>query len=199
MPYTTTPQAPTTPLPPVSPRPPASTGPAPSATHSRGLSVPALADVTKVATYSAALGGIYLSVGFLFYYAMKEKLFTDSGTMPAGLAKAFHGSFFASVPGNNASWTLLGLLELLIVVILAVSLLSGEFLPQRRKPILLTGLSVSLFAYAFMAVANEMIGNNPTVIELFTYFGVTVAAMFLIRQMSPYRPMNWLAGNTDQA
>jgi hypothetical protein len=42
-----------------------------------------------------------------------------------------------------------------------------------------------------------MIGNTPTVIELFTYFGVTIAVMFLIRQMSPYRPMSWLAGGAD--
>jgi hypothetical protein len=153
----------------------------------------------KVVTYSATLAGIYLSVGFLFYYAMKEKLFTDSGTMPAPLAKAFDGSFFASVPGNNASWFLLGLLEALIVVMLAASLLTGEFLPQRRKPILLAGLSVSLFAYGFMGIANDMIGNNATVIELFTYFGMTIVAMFIIRQMAPYRPMSWLGGGADDS
>jgi hypothetical protein len=193
MSYIETPSAPAPSRPPAVPRPPA------AAPHRRELSVPGLAATGKWVTYSTTLTGIYLSVGFLFYFAMKEKLFTDSGTMPAGLVRAFHGSFFASVPGDNASWTLLGLLELLIVVILAVSLLSGEFLPQRRKPILLMGLSVSLVAYAFMALANDMTGNNATVIELFTYFGVTVAAMFLIRQMSPYRPMSWLAGAADEA
>jgi hypothetical protein len=78
-----------------------------------------------------------------------------------------------------------------------VSLVRGEFLPQRRKPILLAGLSVSVFAYAVMIVANAMIGNNPTVIELFTYLGVTAVVMFLVRQMSPYRPMSWLAGESD--
>jgi hypothetical protein len=167
--------------------------------HKRELSVPTLAEVTKVVTYAMTLAGVYLSVGFLFYFAMKEKLFTDSGNMPAGLAKAFHGSFFASVPGNNASWFLLGLLEMLICVLLAISLLTGEFLPQRRKPILLTGLSVSLFAYAFMGIAENMIGATATVIELFTYFGVTIAAMFMIRQLAPYRTMNWLIGEPDQA
>jgi hypothetical protein len=153
-----------------------------------------MSEITKFVTYGAALGGIYLSVGFLFYFAMKEKLFTDGGTMPAPLQKLFAGSFFASVPGDNAAWVLLGLLEALVVVLLAVSLLRGEFLPQRRKPILLAGLSVSLLAFGVMGLANDMIGNNATVIELFTYFGVTIVAMFLIRQMSPYRPMSWLAG-----
>jgi len=137
-----------------------------AAPRTRDHSLPALSEITKVVTYSAALAGIYLSVGFLFYFAMKEKLFTDSGTMPAPLQKLFAGSFFASVPGDNAAWVLLGLLEAAVVVLLLVSLLRG--------------------------------GNNATVIELFTYFGVTIAAMFLIRQMSPYRPMSWLAGEAEE-
>jgi hypothetical protein len=157
-------------------------------------SVPTFAQVAKIATYGATLSGIYLAVGFLFYYASREKLITDSGTMPAGLAKSFDGSLFASVPGNNASWILLGMVEALVVVLLAVSLLTGEFLPQRRKPILLGGLSVSLFAYGLMVLANAMIGNNATVAELFTYFGMTLIVMFLVRQMAPYRPLSWLAG-----
>ena len=59
-------------------------------------------------------------------------------------------------------------------------------------------LTLLVLAYAVMIVANAMIGNNPTVIELFTYLGVTAVVMFLVRQMSPYRPMSWLAGESDQ-
>ena len=81
-----------------------------------------------------------------------------------------------------------------MVVLLAVGLLRGEFLPRRRKPFLLAGLSVSVLAYGVMIIANAMIGNDPTVIELFTYLGVTAIVMAVIRQMSPYRPMSWLAG-----
>jgi len=47
-------------------------------------------------------------------------------------------------------------------------------------------------------VANDMIGNTATVIELFTYFGVTVVVMVLVRQLSPYRPMSWLAGGKEE-
>jgi hypothetical protein len=166
--------------------------------HSRAGIHLGVGDITKVATYAATLAGIYLSVGFLFYYAAYEKLITNSGTMPAALVGLFKGSFFASVPGDNAAWFLLGLLEASIVVLLALSLLSGEFLPQRRKPILLAGLGVSLLAFGVMGLANNMIGNTPTVIELFTYFGVTIVVMVLVRQMSPYRPMSWLAGGADE-
>jgi len=154
---------------------------------------PTLAAITKVSTYATTLAGIYLSVGFLFYYAAHEKLIANSGTMPAALQKLFSGSFFASVPGDNAAWTLLGLIEASIVVLLLVSLIRGEFLPQRRKPV-----SVSVLAYSVMIVANAMIGNNATVIELFTYLGVTAIVMFVVRQMSPYRPMSWLAGEADE-
>ena len=159
---------------------------------------PTLAAITKVSTYATTLAGIYLSVGFLFYYAAHEKLIANSGTMPAALQKLFSGSFFASVPGDNAAWTLLGLIEASIVVLLLGSLIRGEFLPQRRKPVLLAGLSVSVLAYSVMIVANAMIGNNATVIELFTYLGVTAIVMFVVRQMSPYRPMSWLAGEADE-
>jgi hypothetical protein len=159
---------------------------------------PTLAAVTRVATYATTLSGVYLSVGFLFYFAAKEKLFTDGGTMPAGLQKTFAGSLFASVPGDNAAWLLLGLLEAAVVVLLAISLARGEFLPQRQKPILFAGLGVSMLSFGVMGLANDMVGNNATVIELFTYFGVTAVVMFLVRQMSPYRPMGWLAGEADR-
>jgi len=164
----------------------------------RTYSLPALAEITKFTTYGATLAGIYLSVGFLFYYAAHDKLIVNAGTMPAGLAKAFQGSFFASIPGDNAAWVLLGLIEASVVVLLALSLLRGEFLPHRRKPILLAGLSVSMLAYGVMIVANAMTGNNPTVIELFTYLGVTAVVTFVVRQMPPYRPMSWLAGEAEE-
>jgi hypothetical protein len=167
-------------------------------TRPQAATRPALADITKLATYGTTLAGIYLSVGFLFYYAAHEKLITNSGTMPAPLQKLFAGSFFASVPGDNAAWVLLGLLEASIVVLLIVSLARGEFLPQRRKPVLLSGLGVALLAFGVMGLANDMIGNNATVIELFTYFGVTAIVMMLVRQMSPYRPMSWLAGGENE-
>jgi hypothetical protein len=150
--------------------------------------------VGKFFTYATTLAGVYLSVGFLFYYAAHEKLVTDSGTMPAGLVAAFHGSFFAKVPGDNAAWLLLGIVEASVVALLAISLLRGEFLANRTKPVLLAGLSLSLLAFGIMIVANAMIGNNATVIELFTYFGLTFVVMFLVRHLAPYRSLNWLSG-----
>jgi hypothetical protein len=83
--------------------------------RSREASTTRIADV---ASYWLIIGATYMTFGFLFYYAAKEKLFDDSGTMPTGLAKGFHGSFIASFPGVNACWTLLGLLEGLVFLVL---------------------------------------------------------------------------------
>jgi hypothetical protein len=154
---------------------------------------PTVASVTKLVTYSATLAGVYLSVGFLFYYAAKDKL--TAGAMPAGLQKVFAGSLFASVPGDNAAWILLGLIEASIVVILAISLARGEFLPTHRKPILLSGLSVAMFATGLMGFANDMTGNDAGAAELFTYFGLIAVVLLLVRQLAPYRPLGWLSGN----
>jgi hypothetical protein len=78
---------------------------------------PSIEAIGRIATYATSLAGIYLSVGFLFYFAAKEKLVDDGGTMPAALQKLFSGSFFASVPGDNAAWILLGLIEAAVVIL----------------------------------------------------------------------------------
>ena len=69
-------------------------------------------------SYWLISAGIYFTFGLLFYYSAKEKLIDNSGTMPAGLAKTFHGTFVASFPGTNTSWVLIGLLEALVFVVI---------------------------------------------------------------------------------
>jgi len=158
---------------------------------------PTVASATKLITYAATLASVYLSVGFLFYYAAKEKL--TAGAMPAPLKKEFAGSLFASLPGDNAAWILLGLIEASIVVLLAVSLIRGEFLATHRKPFLLTGLSVGMFATGLMGFTNDMVGSTSGGLELFTYFGLIAVVMMLVRQLAPYRPMGWLSGDDTPA
>lgn len=146
-------------------------------------------------TYATTLGGVYLSVGFLFYFAAKEKLLgAGAGTMPAGLQKEFSGSLLASVPGLNAAWTLLGAAEAAVVVLLAVSLLRGEFLPTRAKPVLFAGLGLSMLSFGLMGLANDMVGDVALALTVFTYMGLTAVVMVLIRQLAPYRSPNWLGG-----
>jgi hypothetical protein len=163
------------------------------------LTRPSAATLAKLITYATSLAGIYLSVGFLFYYAAKEKLIDNSGTMPTGLRKEFAGSLFASIPGDNTSWILLGLVEAAVVILLAASLAHGEFLTNHRKPFLLAGLGTAMFALGLMGLANNMVGDNATALELFTYFGLIPILIILIRQMPPYRSLDWLAGGKDKS
>jgi len=139
------------------------------------------------ALYWSVMSGIYLAFGFLWYYAAKEKLFDQNGDMPAGLAKAYKGSFLESLPGLNAAWLLLGLLEGVVFLVILASLLTGEFLPARPKPILLFGLGLSMATFAVMAFAQNMIADHESVASLFTYMTGTAVIVLLVRMLPPYR------------
>jgi len=143
--------------------------------------------VTDAVTYWAGIGGIYIAYGFLWFYSAKEKLFDQDGNMPAGLAKAYSGHFIDSFPGVNTSWLLLGLLEAVAFLVIVASLVTGEFLPHRSKPILLAGLGVSMLTFALMTFAQNMVANFDSVASLFTYLGVTAVIYALIRLVPPFR------------
>jgi hypothetical protein len=166
-------------------------------TGAHAITRPTVSRLAALVTYATSLAGVYLSVGFLFYFAAKEKLITNGAVMPTGLRKEFAGSLFASVPGDNLSWALLGVIEASIVVLLAISLVRGEFLTTRRKPFLLAGLGVAMLALGVMGLANDMVGDNATVLELFTYLGLIAVLMFMIHQLPPYRSVGWISGTNE--
>lgn len=149
-----------------------------AAPTTRSLSVSGIADA---AAYWTAAAGIYIAYGFLWYFSAKEKLFDDNGKMPAGLAKSYSGHFIDSFPGTNAAWLLLGLLEGAAFLVIVASLVRGEFLPHRQKPILIAGLGLSLFTFGLMTFAQNMIGNHDSVASLFTYMGVTGVVLALVK------------------
>jgi hypothetical protein len=113
--------------------------------------------------------------------------------MPAGLAKSYHGTFVASFPGTNTSWLLVGMLEALVFVVIVASVLSGEFLPSRRKPILLSGLGLSMLTFAIIAWGENITAQFAIVAELFQYLVGTAVVIVLVLLMPPYRKINWLS------
>jgi len=137
--------------------------------------------------YWAVMAGVYLSFGFLWYYAAKEKLIDDGGAMPTGLAKAYAGSFINSFPGLDVTWTLLGIVEAVAFLGVVASLLTGEFLPTRRKPILTGALGVSLLTFGLLIFGQELIGETEGVASMFGYFGATVVTLLLIQVLPPRR------------
>jgi hypothetical protein len=146
------------------------------------------------ASYWLLSASIYFTFGLLFFFSAKEKLIDNSGTMPAPLAKTFHGTFVASFPGTNTAWVLIGLLEALVFVVIAASVLTGEFLPTRRKPILLSGMALSMFTFAMIAWGENLTGGFATVAELFEYLVGTAVLIVLVLLMPPYRKSQWLSG-----
>jgi hypothetical protein len=147
------------------------------------------------AVYAFALAGVYLLVGTLFFYSGKSKLFDSSG-MPDGLAKQFSGTFLRTVPGLNASWRILGIFEFAVFLLTIGSLLTLEFLPKKRKPLLLTSLGLSILTFSMLAVGQNAIGQNEGVASLYVYAGSTVALLFLVMQFPPYRSGNWISGRS---
>ena len=167
-------------------------------THSDDAHVrPRTAVTADIASYWLIITGTYLTVGFLFYYSAKRVLFDQGGVMPSGLAAQYKGSFIASFPGANVSWFLIGLVMFVVFLGVVASLVAREFLPSRRKPILLGSLGLSMFAYGLMVFAENMIGNTDSVNSLFGYFSGTAVVIILLLVMPPYRNAAWLSSLTS--
>jgi hypothetical protein len=149
------------------------------------------------APYWLFIAGIYAAYGVLWYFGAKEKLIDQSGTMPAGLAKGFQGTFLASFPGIDAAWLLLGVLEAFAFLLFVASVVAGEFLPQRRKPLLLAAIGVSIASFAAMIFAQSTIGDHASVASLFTYMFGTVVVMAAILALTPARVRQWAAVSTE--
>jgi hypothetical protein len=137
--------------------------------------------------YWAVVVAIYMGFGFLWYYSAKEKLIDQNGVMPDGLAKGYAGSFVDSFPGLNATWVLLGIVEAVAFLGFIASIVTGEFLPNRRKPILIASLGVSMFTIGLLIFGQEMVGEFEGVASLFGYFGATVVTLLLVSLLPPRR------------
>jgi hypothetical protein len=145
-----------------------------------------------IAVYALVLAGIYLLVGVLFFYAGKEKIIDGHGAPPP-IAKQFSGTFLDTIPGVDAAWTILGILESLIFVLVVVSLVRLEFLPNHRKGFLLSALGLAIFTFSILAMGQNVTGENEGVAELFTYAGATGVLIFLVLLMPPYRGGDWVS------
>ena len=143
--------------------------------------------------YGLVLAGIYLLVGVLFFYAGKEKIFDGLGA-PAGIEKQFSGTFLATIPGVDAAWTILGILEFAIFVVTVVSLVRLEFMPDRRKPFMLSALALAIFTFSILAIGQNVVGETSGVAELFLYAGATGVLLGLVLLLPPYGSANWISG-----
>jgi hypothetical protein len=144
--------------------------------------------------YWATLVGVYLMVGGLMFYSGKEKLFDDDGNAPPGVKEQFKGTFIDTIPGTDAAWVILGILEFGIFVLLVASLLRLEFLPHRDKSLLQVGLAVALLTFACLAFGQTATKQFAGTASLYTYFASTVVILILVSLMPPNRSDRWLGG-----
>lgn len=147
--------------------------------------------------YALTLAGIYLSLGVLFFYSGKEKIIDGDGAPPP-IEKQFSGTFLETIPGVDAAWTILGLLELAVFVLVVVSLVRLEFMPDRRKTFLLCALALAIFAFSILAMGQNVVGEHTGVAELFLYGAGTGVLIGLVLLMPPYRPQNWISGRAGE-
>jgi hypothetical protein len=96
-------------------------------------------------------------------------------TTPA--SAAFADSLIATFPGTGFAWAL--------VVALAVSLIRGEFLPSRGKPVLLGTLAASLLLLGALLLGQSMIAAHDSVAQLFSYAAGTIVTMGAVIWLSP--------------
>jgi hypothetical protein len=146
------------------------------------------------AAYWATLVGVYLMVGGLMFYSGKEKLFDDDGNAPQGIKDQFKGTFLDTIPGTDAAWVILGILEFGVFLLLVASLVFLEFLPHRPKQFLQLGLAVAMLTFACLAFGQTATKQFAGTASLYTYFGSTVVILILVSMLPPNRSDRWLGG-----
>ena len=142
--------------------------------------------------YLFALVGLYVMVGGLFFYGFWCKAIDCDFTIPPPLEEQFDKTIIGTIPGAEASWAILTILEGLIFVLILASLATMEFRPSKRKPILLTALALGLLTYGLMAFGQTATEQHEAVASLYGYFGATVIIMLFVRTLPPYSSNRWL-------
>lgn len=142
--------------------------------------------------YLFALAGLYVMVGGLFFYGFWQKAFDGDFKIPPPLEAQFDKTFIGTIPGGDIAWGAIIILELLVFLLIVASIVTTEFRPSRRKPFLLTGLSMGLLVFGLLAFGQNATAQHESVASLYGYFGSTVILMLFVRVLPPYSSNRWL-------
>ena len=142
--------------------------------------------------YLCALVGVYVMTGGLFFYGFWSKAVDGDFKIPPPLEKQFDATFIGTFPGASASWVIITILEGLIFLVLVASLVTMEFRPSRRKPLLLTALALALLVFGLLSFGQNATAQHESVASLYGYFGATVIIMLFVRTLPPYTSNRWL-------
>lgn len=156
--------------------------------HDAGVSA---SPFDKVA-YLFALVGLYVMVGGLFFYGFWNKAIDGDFNVPPPLAKQFDKTIIGTIPGADAAWVIIAILEGIVFLLVVASIVTTEFRPSRRKPFLLTSLAMALLVFGFLSFGQNATEQHESVASLYGYFGATVILMLFVRTLPPYTPNRWL-------
>jgi hypothetical protein len=96
------------------------------------------------------------------------------------------------VPGVDAAWLIIGILEFGIFLLMLLSIVRGEFLPRRKKSLLLVALGLALLNFACLSFGQTSTGNNAGTASLYSYFAATAVILLLVLKLPPNGPADWL-------
>jgi uncharacterized BrkB/YihY/UPF0761 family membrane protein len=153
-------------------------------------SVPA-SPFDKVA-YLFAMVGLYVMTGGLFFYGFWHKAVDGDFDIAPPLAEQFDQTFIGTIPGADAAWVIITILEGIVFLLILASLVTMEFRPSKRKPFLLTSLAMALLVFGLLAFGQTATEQHESVASLYGYFGATVIIMLFVRTLPPYSSNRWL-------
>ncbi|PFG20228.1 hypothetical protein [Serinibacter salmoneus] len=125
-------------------------------------------------------------VRYLAIYVLFIGLF-----LPAGIGKLFGGE---SVPSSlfekswldgtvvlSTGWTLDGIGELVVALLMIASLVTGEWFQGRTKQLLRIGLAVATLLFGVMCTGMTIADQTASAASLFFYFGATSVVYLVVR------------------
>lgn len=163
-----------------------------ASTPPAGSHDPAAASPFDKVAYLFALVGLYVMVGGLFFYGFWDKAIDGDFTIPPPLEQQFGETFIGTVPGAEAAWAIVAILEGIVFLLVVASLVATEFRPSKRKPFLLTALAMALLVFGLLAFGQTATAQHESVASLYGYFAATIILMLFVRTLPPYTNNRWL-------
>jgi peptidoglycan/LPS O-acetylase OafA/YrhL len=132
----------------------------------------------RMAAYYLKYLAIYWVFAAMWLWSAPEKL-TDP--VPQWFSDQFGPTFVDTFPGLTLSWRLAGIAELVAGLLFLLSLVLLEFLPGRRKTVLLAALAVSACIFAYLGFGQRVTDQFDSAASLFFYFGATLVTWVVVR------------------
>lgn len=110
------------------------------------------------------------------------------GGIPQGFQEQFGSTFLAALPGGLfLPYYTIAVTETLAFLLTAFSVIRGEFLPDRARPVLRAALTLSLFIFVILGFGLRLTSQFPGAANLYMYFGVTLLALWMVEHGEPKR------------